>query len=365
MCYYPNDGTPYTDERISIVDVTVPSAAKLAFTSPSIGKSPNVNGTGAVDILPLANDNFLAFIMGTNNGLAAFTNSSNLVFSKLDTLFYGNTATLLKNPYGPGFIAGTNGYGDVGKYERFALKKDDILSGFKYYFGYKKIVGEPDTVNLVVKTVAASGKPDSTVATVMIMADKIDTTKAGNVVILDVPLRVKGPVFIGFEFTATANDTIAIYTDKDGEGDKANRVWEKFSDGAYNDFGNVFNPDYSWLIDTDLWIAAYYKKGTSTSVERLDMTPQGYALEQNYPNPFNPSTTIRFSLITKAKVTLTVYNLLGQRITELVNGDMQSGVHAVSFNASRLASGVYFYRLEARGADGTQFNSSRKLMLLK
>ncbi len=365
MCYYPNDGPPYTDERISIVDVTVPSAAKLAFSSPSIGKQSNGNGTGAVAMLPLANDNFLAFIMGTNNGLAAFTNNASLVVSTLDTLFYGNTATLLKNPYGVGFIAGTNSYGDVGKYERFPLKKNDMLSGFKVHFAYKKIVGDPDTVNLVVKTVASSGKPDSTLVSVMIMADKIDTTKAGNTIILDYPIKVNGPVFIGFEFTTTANDTIAMYLDKDGQGDNANRVWEKFSDGGYNDFGSVFNPTFSWLIDTDLWIAAYYKKGTTTSVGKEEMMPQGYALAQNYPNPFNPATTIRFSLAVKANVTLTVFNLLGQRVTELVNGDLLSGVHAVSFNASHLASGVYFYRLEARGADGTQFTSVRKLMLLK
>ncbi|MCX6137106.1 MAG: chitobiase/beta-hexosaminidase C-terminal domain-containing protein, partial [Ignavibacteriales bacterium] len=362
MCFSPNDASPYTDERISIVDVTAPSAAKLAFTSPSIGKNANLNGTGAVDILPLPNDNFLAFILGTNNGLAAFSNSASLVLSTLDTLFYGNTPTLMKNPYGAGFIAGTNSYGDLGKYERFALKKDDVLAGFKTYFASKKIVGDPDTVSLVVKTVAASGKPDSTLATVILMADMIDTTKAGNVIILDNPVKLKGPIFIGFEFTKTANDTIAMYLDKDGEGNGANRVWEKFNDGTYNDFTNT---TFSWGLNTDLWIAAYYKKGTTTSVTKQDVMPEGYALSQNYPNPFNPVTTIRFSLAAKAKVALTVYNVLGQRVAELVNGEMQTGVYAVPFNAAHMASGVYFYRLEAKGSDGSSFNSVKKLMLLK
>jgi hypothetical protein len=76
-------------------------------------------------------------------------------------------------------------------------------------------------------------------------------------------------------------------------------------------------------------------------------------------------TTIRFALAAKAKVSLTVYNLLGQRVAELINGDMATGVYAVPFNASHLASGVYFYRLEAKGADGVQLNSVKKLMLLK
>ncbi len=363
VCYYPNDGAPYTDERVTLVDVTNPSLPFVAFSSSSIGDTPNLNGTGAVDILPLASNNFLVLILGTNNGIAAFANSSSVVVSTLDTLFYGSSQNLLKNPFGNGFIVGTNSYGDIGKYQRFDLKKGDKLSGFKMWFGYKKIVGTPDSLWLVVKPVATGGKPDTTTIKLLVRADNIDTTKAGNTFILPYPITVNGPTFVGFEFTPFGNDTIALLSDKNGEGGTANRVWEKYSDGTYGDFTTT---QPNWGLDIDLWIAAYYKKGNATSVEGIvAQIPEHYSLEQNYPNPFNPSTTIKFSLPVNSKVSLKIFNILGQQVAELLNTQLSSGVHNVSFNASSLSSGVYFYRLEAKGGDGAEFMKVKKLMLLK
>jgi hypothetical protein len=85
-----------------------------------------------------------------------------------------------------------------------------------------------------------------------------------------------------------------------------------------------------------------------------------YTLWQNYPNPFNPSTTIRYALPQPSHVTLTVFNTLGQQVTTLVNGEAEAGYHAVQFDAARLPSGVYFYRLQA-GA----FVKTRKLCLVR
>jgi len=73
--------------------------------------------------------------------------------------------------------------------------------------------------------------------------------------------------------------------------------------------------------------------------------PTGYQLEQNYPNPFNPSTTIRYGLPQSSKVTLVIFNTLGQQIGTLVQSRKEAGYHSVEFNASNLSSGVYFYRL--------------------
>jgi hypothetical protein len=85
-----------------------------------------------------------------------------------------------------------------------------------------------------------------------------------------------------------------------------------------------------------------------TSVTELnDLAPTNFVLEQNHPNPFNPSTTIRFGVPSRSHVTLTVFNTLGQEVAELVNGDIEGGYHEVHFNASALASGIYFYRLQA------------------
>ncbi|HLF20799.1 MAG TPA: T9SS type A sorting domain-containing protein [Bacteroidota bacterium] len=102
------------------------------------------------------------------------------------------------------------------------------------------------------------------------------------------------------------------------------------------------------------------KKPILTSVEQLSTLPEEYDLRQNYPNPFNPSTKIEFTLPHESNVTLTVYNLLGQAVATLVNENLKAGSHAVNFNASKLSSGIYFYRITAGS-----FVSLKKMVLLK
>jgi photosystem II stability/assembly factor-like uncharacterized protein len=90
------------------------------------------------------------------------------------------------------------------------------------------------------------------------------------------------------------------------------------------------------------------------------LNPNGYLLAQNYPNPFNPSTTIEFSVPGNDLVNLTVYNLLGEKVAELVNEVLTSGQHTVNFNATGLASGIYIVKMTAGS-----FVESRKMNLLK
>lgn len=88
--------------------------------------------------------------------------------------------------------------------------------------------------------------------------------------------------------------------------------------------------------------------------------PDEIILYPNYPNPFNPVTRIKFVLSENELTTLRVYNLIGQEVAVLVNSKLEAGSHEVSFNAKNLASGIYFYTLNAG-----KFNQSRKMILLK
>jgi endonuclease/exonuclease/phosphatase family metal-dependent hydrolase len=97
------------------------------------------------------------------------------------------------------------------------------------------------------------------------------------------------------------------------------------------------------------------------------LVPKVYTLEQAYPNPFNPSTTIRFQLPSDSRVTLKVYNLLGQVVATLVNKMERSGYKQVEWNASSFSSGIYFYHLEATSVanPGNSFTQVKKIVLLK
>jgi len=89
------------------------------------------------------------------------------------------------------------------------------------------------------------------------------------------------------------------------------------------------------------------KRDTTTGVEKIAETAEGFALSQNYPNPFNPATKIRYNLSKKSDVSLKIYDVLGREIETLVDGNYSAGEYEADFNASKLASGVYFYRLQA------------------
>jgi hypothetical protein len=90
------------------------------------------------------------------------------------------------------------------------------------------------------------------------------------------------------------------------------------------------------------------------------MIPRAYLLDQNFPNPFNPSTMIRYALPHRSHVTLAVYNTLGQQVAQLVNSDIEPGYHEIQFNATKLASGLYFYRIQAGS-----YVETKRLMLLR
>ena len=105
-----------------------------------------------------------------------------------------------------------------------------------------------------------------------------------------------------------------------------------------------------------------YQAGVATADGQgaEEVLPTEFALDQNYPNPFNPVTQINFALPQASHVTIEIYNIVGQKVTTLVDAQMAAGYHSVSWNAADNASGVYFYRLTA-----DSFVETRKMVLLK
>jgi len=101
---------------------------------------------------------------------------------------------------------------------------------------------------------------------------------------------------------------------------------------------------------------------TITAIESSDENniPSDYQLSQNYPNPFNPVTNIKYALPENGLVTIKVFNQLGQEVAELVNQQQRAGEYIVGFDASKLASGIYFYRIQSGS-----YSSTKKMILLK
>jgi hypothetical protein len=94
--------------------------------------------------------------------------------------------------------------------------------------------------------------------------------------------------------------------------------------------------------------------------------PTTYKLSQNYPNPFNPTTTIEYQLPVDGHVTLKVYDLLGREVATLLNEEQQADYYGVEFDGGRFASGVYFYRLDARPVTGGHgFRRVMRMMVLR
>ncbi|HEX9657524.1 MAG TPA: YCF48-related protein, partial [Bacteroidota bacterium] len=131
---------------------------------------------------------------------------------------------------------------------------------------------------------------------------------------------------------------------------------------------SVSGGTYGWAAGATGRILRYRR--TSTSVAISQEIPAEFTLSQNYPNPFNPSTQIVYGLPEEASVVLRIFNVLGQEVATLVDEIQQAGFHSQTWNGhsgltTTLSSGIYFYRLEAKGVSGQTFTNFKKMMLLK
>ena len=129
-------------------------------------------------------------------------------------------------------------------------------------------------------------------------------------------------------------------------------------------------PTGGFVRDFVVVATGHYVTGApaKAAVNMPSRVPTEFSLAQNYPNPFNPETEIAFSLPEDSKVTLTVYNILGQVVDVLPDSDLKAGYHKMNWSGQDFASGIYFYRLTARGAyrdNRGEFSATKRMLLLK
>ena len=131
----------------------------------------------------------------------------------------------------------------------------------------------------------------------------------------------------------------------------------------YNSNGSKFSAfSYVGISATNVY---YDQENLPTYIQNTNSIPDLYRLSQNYPNPFNPATKIDYSVAINSFVNITVYDLLGREITTLVNKELTPGNYSVNFDASKLAAGLYFYKLTANAGEINEFSDIKKMILIK
>ena len=145
-------------------------------------------------------------------------------------------------------------------------------------------------------------------------------------------------------------------------------------DSTYSKWEGVYEYPAGTNINVLYWDDLLVGTGTGlyeqylspTGIVDIEKAPGAFELKANYPNPFNPSTQIEFRLGVNSRVDLAVFDVLGRRVRTLISDVRMAGTHTITFDASDLAAGIYFYRLQARPVKGgSAFVDTRRMLLLK
>ncbi len=174
--------------------------------------------------------------------------------------------------------------------------------------------------------------------------------------------------------TISETNNFGFYVQKQRQGELE---WSEIPNSFVPGHGTTLEPQHYSYVDQsatpgrwyyrlrhiDLDGTVYYTEGVEVNVVTgvtESSVPTEFALRQNYPNPFNPSTTISFDLPASSNVKIEVFDMLGRKVSDVLNETKKAGTHQVKFDASDLTSGVYFYKLTSK-----DFSSINKMMLLR
>ena len=311
-----------------------------------VNKRNNTSGTGRHYAIAIEDDRGLQqidhndyFAAGNGGILGKWLNNDITTLTVWKDSTQKDTFSISKNVY---FTSGTDlhltgsSLGDIDLTgEPLSLIPDDIDREIRNpsfpYIGADENLGYPLPVELISFTVLSS---ESEVGINWITASERNN-KGFEIERRRIPEQMQW-MKIGFVpgSGTTTEPKLYSFTDKNvTTGKYFYRLKQIDFDGSYN---------YSKIVDVEL------------------TAPDKFSLEQNFPNPFNPATTINYQLPKSGYVTLKVYNILGREVATLVNEQKTQGRYSVNFNASRLASGVYFYRIKAG-----DFIQTEKMILLR
>jgi hypothetical protein len=294
-------------------------------------------------------------------GFQPFGGVSALTFAT-DTLVPGgffNCNFVIYTSDNGGYVAGTNGYGDLEKVEFYEYTGGGSITEMLIWFVAKAQAANPDNVTGLVYDVTANGNPGNVLGTTTVPMTGIDTTGSLTSFVFSPPITVGDSFFVGIRMSTTPGDTVGIIMTEENCLSMTN-AWELWSDGTT---WTRFDDPISWELVSDMGIFPVIT--TPSGIDDIVNLPGNFVLKQNYPNPFNPATTIAYDLHKSADVTIKIYNLAGQEVKTLLKGKQPAGSKQVTWdgrdnNGHQVASGVYLYRLQA---DNTV--QTRKMVLLK
>ncbi|MFQ3599382.1 MAG: T9SS type A sorting domain-containing protein [Chloroherpetonaceae bacterium] len=386
---FPN----YTPINIgfNFVTVSVPSDANINNNSQTITQDISSNTFSYLDANPASGQ--VGFGTGSGLLLTRFRLSGSNKISQVRVFISADPNSVGKNVYA--VLLGANGQRldtsatltiqntMLNQFFTFDLTNLPTLTNTDFYVGLAQTASPTAYFPLGTQT-ENPARPDRYYSATLNGGEVPTAVTDLNRFMIEAILFTQVPVELT-SFTATKNiDRILLtWTTASEQNNSGFEVERKSAGATWNTLGFVRGngttteaKSYSFIDRTATGKVQYRLKQIdfdgqfeySPIIEVDAGLPKTFELSQNYPNPFNPTTIINYQLPTASTVLLKVYDVLGKEVATLVNARQEAGTYNFNFNASNLASGVYFYRLQAsatNGASGSNFVETKKMMLVK